>query len=114
MKDVKNVFGKNLEWFLSEVAVSIHEFVEDGCIPTEIEVMGETSSGIECSTDVDLVELLTSALAVIQERQEAIKVLSDALSKLTDGTDARVSGIALEALCVSDDILGISKNEDNQ
>lgn len=73
---------------------------------------------IEHSTDEEMVEKfklyrdrvienmeLAKASDELDKSKRAITVLSDALSKLTDGTEDRVRDIAIEALCVSDDIL---------
>lgn len=56
----------------------------------------EDNSGFVCGKSLN---------GELEQHKRAVKVLSDALSKLTDGTRERVSGIALEALCISDDIL---------
>jgi len=50
-------YGKNLTWFLSQVAIAEPEQFETG----EIEIYGENEQGQEGSTDVVITELATAA-----------------------------------------------------
>jgi len=56
-------YGENLNWFLHEVGNAEKEQVEDG----EIEIYGETDSGLDCSATIDIRELCEAALARIEE-----------------------------------------------
>lgn len=60
---MKNLFGDNLKWFLEEVVNAEEDQIEDG----EIEIYGETESGIEGSATVKLSELCAGALNRIQQ-----------------------------------------------
>ena len=50
-------FGKNLTWFLSQVAIAEPEQFETG----EIEIYGEDEQGREGSIEVDITELVLAA-----------------------------------------------------
>jgi hypothetical protein len=56
-------YGDNLNWFLAEVASADSDQIVDA----EIEIHGETESGGDACSTIDLRELCASALAKISE-----------------------------------------------
>lgn len=60
---MSNKFGDNLKWFLSDVANSDKDQIEDG----EIDIYGETEPGVDCSCSIKISDLCESALSKIEQ-----------------------------------------------
>lgn len=76
MSELKNKFGDNLAWLLSDVAEQVKCSIEESDdIESSFEIWGETEDGREARCDVDLVDILESAQAVITEKDKAISEL---------------------------------------
>jgi len=61
-------YGKNLKWFLSEVANAEPEQYETG----SIEILGENEKGEEGSCEVEISHLMTTACDRIAELENAL------------------------------------------
>ena len=66
-----NKFKDNLVWFLEDVSNAEDYQIED----SEIEIIGETENGMECSTTVDIRELCGEASKEINYLQSQIDSL---------------------------------------
>lgn len=73
MNKLKNKFGDNLSWLLSDVTEQIKCNIEESdTIESSFEIWVETEDGREARCDVDLVDLLESAQAEISEKEKVI------------------------------------------
>lgn len=72
-------YGKNLTWFLGQVAITEPEQFETG----EIEIYGEDEQGREGSTDVDLTDLALAAKTRIESLERTLRTISELSEKLS-------------------------------
>ena len=75
-------YGKNLSWFLLELASMDSDLLETG----EVEVIGETESGLEGGCTVNIEDLCTEASKKLDDQQTTI-------DKLVEGLKSSISFI---------------------
>lgn len=93
-------YGKNLKWFLSEVANAEPDQYETG----SIEIIGENEQGQEGSCEIEIDDLMNAACSRIAELETQLKNTQNLLAKYACQTGAGANDPSVhEALLFGDD-----------